>query len=89
MTWPGRLFLNRNVAALYPEGLAVNYGVGYLLMGSVDQTVKGRLGNTHLVCGLFLRKSEEVLKPHRLYLILSDEDLLNRPQGYTCRFEKH
>jgi len=89
MTWTGGLFVDRHVASLYPEGLAVDYGVRYLLMGGVDEAMEGRLGDAHLVCSLFLRKPQQVLEPHGLHLVVTDDDLLYRSQRYPGRFEEH
>jgi hypothetical protein len=62
-------------STFHPDGLAIDDGIGKGFSGTLDDSAKGRPGNTHLAAGRFMGHVFQISKPNRFQFINSKTDL--------------
>ena len=69
------------------QGFAVNKCIRYFLMGLLQDPPKGRPGDIHLCCGLFLKIPLQICKAERLELVERKNGDFNPGERDALRFE--
>ncbi|GAF24788.1 NTP pyrophosphohydrolases including oxidative damage repair enzymes [Moorella thermoacetica Y72] len=75
------------VTTLYPDGFAVNQGVGNLIPGRIQNAHKGRPGYSHTGGAILLFQTLFIFQADGFQLFYRQNNLFQFPQRYGCRFK--